>query len=691
MAKKSVTKNTFRKHREPAASIVDYKGVFTWKVLYTVEDVKAAIGDKKVLAFDTETTGLDYGKLRIAGYSFSTNGIDGYYVPISHKKGKNAPREALDFIVSYIRDEKNTILMFNKKYDLNVLEISENYGMSRRLNVKCVQALIWLRDTDYTMPSLKFSSEHFLGVIQPRFGEVTDNKTFDYIEAEDACEYASLDAICTYQLCQLTMRTHPQLKPVYAIDDKAIEVVRHMEYKPIRLSEEWLRKEADSVLVRIKNIEKQVFSYAGYEFNINSGVQLANMLISIGIVLTDKTESGKWSTAESSLEKIEHPIGALLIEYSKLQTYNNTFVKNLLEQAEKNGSVRYNYKTCSVVTGRFSSGGDEKNTWYAPLNGQNVPKPNQVLLAAVPDDKEFTGWRVLPLEDVFEKESMTLKNGFTEAYVVETGTDAGLRSAFLPDDEDSLWVSIDYAGQELRIAANFSGEPTFVDAFNSGSDPHMMTAKKIYGEHADKNHRRMAKGANFALQYGGSAYTLQGNLGISKSEATDVYDKYRKSMPVLIEWQDYMVRTAKRTGTITSAFGREFHLGRFFDGSATWKQQSYGERCALNYPVQGTGGDVVKIALGRVFDYYGAMQDRNIDGFTYKSTIHDEINFSVKKYFMHNFMKTVPQLMYMMFDGWHVPLTVDVGIGSNWGEAVSYKYDIESRKYTPKGDYYTVK
>ena len=690
MAKAEVKKE-WRTHFEPKARLVDYKSVFKFVDVRTLDELKALFVGQKEFAFDTETTGLDYNVAKIAGFSFSFDGVTGYYVPIAHKKDKNAGRECLDFIVEKICDDNMTVLMFNKKFDLNMLELCEGYNIGIRFNVKCVQALVWLRDTDYSMPSLKWASEHFMGIVQPRYDSVAGETTFDYAMVSDVLEYACLDAICTKRLAVQTIQKYPNIQAIYDIDDKSIEAVRKMEHGRIRLDMDWLHKEETRIHFEIKEIEKKIFDMTGYEFNINSTMQTADALIRCGVVLTAKTPGGKWAVNMDVLGKVEHPLAKMLIAHSSKSTYLSTFIKNLIGESH-DGWIRFNYKTCSVVTGRFSSGGDAKNPYYAALNAQNIPKPVQIEMAMVPDESEVTGWRLESLDTVAVMDGhqvLGAKEGFSEFYVVETGrNDGGVRCAFLPDDDESVWVSIDYAGQELRIAANFSGEPTFVDAFLHGRDPHMETAKKIWGESADKNARRDAKGANFALQYGGTGYTLATNLGITEQAGNAFYNTYCKAMAVLVQWQTYMKRVAKRDGVVYSAFGRPFRLRRFFADGAPWKMKSYGERCALNYPIQGSGGDVIRLALVRVLTYWGAMLKAGIQGFNSKSTIHDEINFSVRKDFLRVFMRSVPKMMYMHFPEWKVPLEVDCSIGHTWGEAVSYKYDDATKKFTPKGDYY---
>lgn len=696
----------YKTHTEPPVKMVSYKNSLHWEAITTLEGLKKVLGDHKRIAFDTETNSLDYYKASIAGFSISTDGVNGYYIPIGHKQGGNAPREALDYIVEWICNDSHTTLMWNKKYDLNILEISCGYELGIRWNVKDVQALVWLRDTDFTFPSLKWASLHFLGIEQPRFDEVAGETTFDYVTVEESVEYAALDAICTFRLAMVTMQSFPNLQNIFQIDDRSLEVLRKLEHNKIRVDMSVLKNENESVAIKMQDLKKRIYKYAGHEFNVNSAKQVAEALLKAGVILTDKTPKGAYSTKADVLEKLEHPMAALMVEHNKWATYMGTFIKNFIAYTDDEG-IRFNYKTCGVVTGRLASGGDKKNSYYAGFNAQNIPKPFQADMAAVPDTESPTGWSLKSIEDIFELND-TYKGGvafdkniqrdadgnalfkvaYDEVYIVEAGskkTGQPIRAACLPY-EDSQWVSIDYAGQELRIAANFSNEPTFIDAFLNGGDPHMETAKKIWGEGAGKNERRNAKGANFALQYGGTDYTLQGNLGMSAEAAKAFYDAYCKAMPTLINWQTYMKKMAKSKGTVYSALGRPFQLGRFFGSGVKWVTQSAGERFALNYPIQGTGGDIIRIALTRVLKYWDSMRKHNVYGFELLSTVHDEINFSVRNGFLNTFMDNVPEIMTIRFPEWKIPLEVGVDIGPNWCEAFAYKYNTETKIYTPKGD-----
>jgi len=214
------------------APLVDYRQQFSWRSLTNPEKIAAILEGEKKIAFDTETNGLNPLTSRVAGYSFSVDGKTGYYVPLLHKRDVNAPREALDLIVDYIRN--NVTFMFNKKFDLNMLEIAEGYDLGHCLKVYDTQALVWLKDCDVKMPSLKWASEFYLGIRQPTYEETIEGSvTFDYARVEDVVEYAALDSICTYQLTGKMMQLMPKIKQIFKIDNLSIEAVRKFEHNDI--------------------------------------------------------------------------------------------------------------------------------------------------------------------------------------------------------------------------------------------------------------------------------------------------------------------------------------------------------------------------------------------------------------------------------------------------------------------------
>lgn len=688
-------------HHEQPVKLVDYKKFLSWEVVTTLQRMKEIFSGKKIFAFDTETTGLNPEEHKVAGFSWAFDTKVGYYVPLLHKLDDNAPRECLDFMYDMIKDAQ-MCFMHNKKFDLNMMQIAEGYGVEPMLNVYDTQAWNWLRDTTAKSTGLKAMSEHFLGIVQPSFADTAGDKTFDYARVEQAAEYAALDAICTFGLAQDVDKKHPDLKSIFKIDNLSIEAIRLFEIPKVPLDAEFFKIEARKASEYINELEREAHRLAGYSFNLNSPKQKAEALLKSGCVLTEKTKSGKgWKTDQDTLAKLDHPLAALIAKHGTESTYYGTFVKKLAELAEKEGGARFNYKCQGTVTGRFASGGDTKNAFYANINAQNMPKPKQALVAMVRDESFITGWRIHEYQPNFgddwakaEQWRQDLADKFGEIWICETGhPDHSVRSGYIPDGkDDSVFVSIDYSGQELRIASNFSNEKIWVNTFLSGGDLHTETAKAIWGEHADKNHRKKAKSANFGLLYGGNDYTLQGSLSLSPKEAKEFYDSYNSALPTLAKWKNYIKKKAKKEGTVRTAFGRPFRMAQFFKRGASWGQLAYGERVSLNWPVQGTGGDIIRIVIGKLL----MLRIKNPQFnklWRFVNTVHDEVNYSVKKKFLTKFMQTIPGLMRMHPKGWAVPLEVECSIGPDWGTATPYNFEMRDDKpvYTPIGDQYLKK
>ena len=661
----------------PPAKAIDYRKTFKWKALVNPEEISALLEGETKIAFDTETTGLDPKTSKIAGYSFSLDGVTGYYVPIMHKHDTNAPREALDIIVEFIKTCP-AVLMYNKKFDLNMLEIAEGYSLGNCFNVHEVMALTWLRDCDVKFPSLKWASEFYLGIRQPKFDDVMgETSTFDFALVDEITEYAALDAICTYRLASYMIEKMPKVKGIYKIDNLSVEAVRNMENVPIPVDYEWLKKEAAVSTELIISLKKEIMDMVGYEFNPDSNVQKAEALLSMGVQLTSKTEKGNWKVAIDQLKELDDPLAAKLVDYSKEIKYHNSYVSKLQKEYEtKQGEIRFNYHPFRVPTGRMASGADKKNAYYAHLNIQSVPKSSQIDVAVIKSKDSPTGFKVVDL-DIAEKSGV-------EHYVTESGAKFhGIREAFIPEDDESVFVSIDYKTEELRIAANLSGEPIWLDAFKNGRDLHMETAKAVFGQDADKNDRKKAKIINFAALYGATEYTLHKKMGVSISEAKLYLDKYWDALKHLSRWKQYVTRKAVREDVFTW-FGRPRRMSRYFNDKAERSYRAYGYRTSVNTIVQGTAGDIIRIALGKMH----LWREKNPElakNFRPLTQVHDEINFTVRKDWIHQFMNVVPELMTMRFKEWEVPIEVDVSIGDNWGRVVSYSY--ENGVFKPEGNY----
>ncbi len=698
----------FGQHTERRAPESNFRDVTTFELVRDFATMKDVLKDAEYFAFDTETTGLDPSRSRLVGFSFAVSMDKGYYVPIAHKTGENADRKLLAYLAHLIRKGK-TVLAYNKKFDLNVLEISEKLDLGDCINVMDVMALVWLRDTDVTMPSLKNAAQHFLGWTQPKFAEtIGEAETFDLITPEDALVYAGLDAVSTFALFEDTLMSHPYLKKIFAIDNLSVEVVRRIEHPEQVIDAEWLNQEYLHCSRLVQELRSRIFSLAGREFNPNSRPQVAQVLLGLGVPLEETTEKGAWKVSLDVLGKYDHPICQALAEYSKETKYLGSYITALRENVSSADPVRFNYLCMKAPTGRLACGGEtgakgKRNTFYSKINLQSMPKAKQVERLIAPSSESVTGWDLLPDDLIRYRDGkrgiakkrvrkILRERGVPEdspVYTVETSPSTfgahAIRNCFVPDDNESVWVSIDYKAEELRIAAGLSGEQIWIDAINDGRDIHWTTARSVFGPDATSNDRKTSKAINFGGLYGGTEWALSRTMGVSKDEAKEFLDKYNAGLPQLAAWKSYMKKKAKREDLFTY-YGRPRRMARYFRSDSSWKQRGFGERTALNTVVQGCGADILRMVLGRIYKDQIANPDQH-DGYTIRSTVHDEINFSVNRSALHRFMRTIPPLMTVdLKDDWGLVLEVDVSIGRSWGECVGYIYDDYTQTFTPEGE-----
>lgn len=698
----------FRDHTERPAPKCNFRDMVNFEIVRDFKVMKGILKDAPYIAFDTETTGLDPSRSRLVGFSFAVDMEKGYYVPIAHQHGENADRKLLRYLAHLIKSGRH-ILAYNKKFDLNVLQISEKLDIGDCVNVFDVMALVWLRDTDVTMPSLKNATEHFLGWTQPKFAEtVGESETFDLITPEDALVYAGLDAVATLGLFEDTLMSHPYLKKIFRIDNLSIEVIRRIEHPEQRIDEQWLDEEYLVCSKKVQELKTQIFQLAGREINPNSRPQIAQVLLELGVELEERTEKGAWKVSLDVLDKYDHPICKVLSEYSQATKYLGSYIKSLRDNVRGSDPVRFNYLAMKAPTGRLACGGEsagkgKQNTYYSPINLQSMPKAKQIERLIAPSDSFVTGWDLLPDCCVQHKDGKRVINTekvkealqargldeTAELYIVETspsekGTSA-IRNCFIPDDDESCWVSIDYKAEELRIAAGLSGEKIWIDAFNSGKDIHWTTARSVFGEDADSNHRKTSKAINFGALYGGGKWALARTIGCELEEADEYLEKYNDGLPDLAQWKSYMKKKAKKEDLFTF-YGRPRRMARYFNSKATWKQRAFGERTALNTVVQGCGADVLRDVLGKIYLHSLKRPDLH-SGYSIRSLIHDEGNYSVRSDFLHTFMRVVPKLMTVdMTKHWGLVLEVDISVGKNWGECVGYYYDAKNKRFTPAGE-----
>ncbi len=390
-------------------------------------------------------------------------------------------------------------------------------------------------------------------------------------------------------------------------------VLHEMEQEGVAVRREELKSYGDALTDRIQELEESIHRQAGCAFNINSPKQLGEILFDqMQLPGGKKTKTG-YSTAADVLEKLapEHPIIADILEYRGLTKLKSTYADGLAEYIDPSGRIHTNFNQTITATGRISS---------TEPNLQNIPMRMEL------------GRRI--------------------------------RKVFVPR-EGCVLTDADYSQIELRVLAHMSGDEELIQAYHMDQDIHRITASKVFKtpfEEVTDLQRRNAKAVNFGIVYGISSFGLSQDLSISKKEAAEYIEQYFATYPKVKEYLDRLVADAKENGYATTMFGRRRPIPEL--SSSNFMQRSFGERVAMNSPIQGTAADIIKIAMIRVWKELrrAGLASRLI------LQVHDELVIETRREetkqvsrILEESMKGAAQLA--------VPLEVDLHTGENWYEA----------------------
>ena len=390
-------------------------------------------------------------------------------------------------------------------------------------------------------------------------------------------------------------------------------VLHDMEKEGIRASKETLESISADLEKDILKLEQEIYADAGEEFNINSPKQLGVILFEkMGLPGGKKTKSG-YSTAADVLEKLaeDQPIVAKILGYRSVYKLKNTYTDALADYIDDSGRIHSTFNQTVTATGRLSS---------ADPNLQNIP--------------------------------------------IRTERGRELRRVFIPREGWSF-TDADYSQIELRILASLSGDEKLIKAFLEGQDIHASTAAHVF--HVDYDEvtpqmRRNAKAVNFGIVYGISSFGLSENLSISRAEAKEYIDQYFETFPRVKAYLDELVASAKQSGAAVTYFGRRRPIPELKESN--FMRRQFGERVAMNMPVQGTAADIMKIAMVRVHEMLkeSGLQSRLI------LQIHDELLIETAPGEEEQVERILKEGM-MGAASLAVPLTVDVNRGRDFHDA----------------------
>ena len=585
-----------------------------WDVLFQ------RLSTGKRFAFDTETTSLDYRIAQIVGFSVAFDANDAYYVPLAHDY-EGAPEQLnreliLGQIKPILEDASVQKIGHHLKYDAHILE---NHG---------IQLQGWYFDTmlaSYVLNSVatrhgmddvaRLYLSHLTTTFEQVAGKGVKQKTFNQIELETAAHYAAEDAHVTYRLYEVLntkLQKHPELINIlHNIEMPVARVLTMMEENGIELNLDFLDQLSVEFSNTIQDLENQITEIAGQPFNVSSPKQVGEILFDkLGLKGGKKTSTGQYSTSESVLEKIEHPITNLILEYRGLSKLKSTYTDGLLKQANnETHRVHTSYHQALTATGRLSS---------TDPNLQNIPVR----------------------EDIGRQ----------------------IRKAFIAP-KGRVLLAADYSQIELRLMAHFSQDDALVDAFNHGQDVHRRTAAEVLGIALDdvtSNQRRQAKAVNFGLLYGMSEFGLTRQLGFSREESRSYIGKYFQRYPGVLDYMERTRQVAREQGFVETILGRRLYTPDIMASNKMVKQGA--ERAAINAPLQGSAADIIKMAMIAVEKILPKDQAKML------LQVHDELVFEVDEAIADDLAVKLAEVMQSVLKI-SVPLVVEVGKGNNWDEA----------------------
>src|SRR5580658_1629973 len=595
---------------------------------YTAIVGEKAIGElvgllkqQKEICFDTETTGIDPNDAELVGLSFSYQPGEAWYVPCP--KDRVAVGTILDAFRPLFDSESITWIGQNLKFDWLMLKW---YGVEPQGTSFDTMLAHYVIEPEGKR-NMDLLSAQFLGYEPVHIEELIGKKgkgqgNMRDVELEKIKDYAAEDADITLQLKQAFF---PQLqkkvveKVFYEVENPLVRVLTDMEFEGIRVDMDFLREYSKELERDARQAEERVYQQAGERFNLSSPKQLGEILFERMQLdpKAKKTKTGQYATGEDVLLKLaaRHQIVDDILAFRELTKLRSTYVDALpLMVNRKTGRVHTSYAQAVAVTGRLSSNNP---------NLQNIP--------------------------------------------IRTERGREIRKAFIPRNEEFLLVSADYSQIELRIVAAISGDANICAAFRDGKDIHTATAAKVFGveeKEVTKEMRYKAKSVNFGIIYGQGAFGLADNLGISRSEAKEIIDNYKKQFAGIQRYMDSTINFAREHGYVETLMGRKRWLKDI--NSANFTIRGFAERNAINSPIQGSAADMIKLAMIKVHQEFRQQKLRS----KMLLQVHDELVFDAHKEELDIIKPIIMRCMQTALPlPQDVPATAEIGSGINWLEA----------------------
>lgn len=592
------------------------------------------------VAIDTETTSLSAVDAELVGISLATEAGKACYIPLAHvvevagaatgqtslfeaaptstvqalAEGQLPRARALELLAPMLTHPGVLKIGHNLKYDLVVLK---KYGTDIH-PIADTMLMSYCLNGGLHAQGMDFLSAQYLGHQPISFTSVVGTgkaqKLFSQVDIAAATAYAAEDADCTFRLYELFKNQLPlkQVATVYdTIERPLVPVIAAIEEAGITVDTRMLAQLSGEFAGKLTVLEGEVKQLAGgAEFSIASPKQLGEVLFDkLQLPGGKKGKTGAYSTDAETLEGLEHPIAAKVLEWRQFAKLKSTYTDALAEYiSPRDGRVHTSFSMAVTTTGRLSS---------SDPNLQNIP--------------------------------------------IRTEEGKRIRSAFIAAEGCRL-ISADYSQIELRLLAHMADIPVLREAFRNGTDIHAVTASQMFGVPVGEvtgELRRRAKTINFGIIYGISAHGLATRLGIGRAEAAEYIGRYFEQYPGIREYMDRTIEFARAHGYVKTLYGRKVHVKDINAKNGSLRQ--FSERAAINAPLQGTAADIIKRAMIAVD---AALQGTNARMLL---QVHDELLVEAPaaeaEALAPHLKRTMEQVAALS-----VPLTVEAGVGGHWGE-----------------------
>ena len=591
------------------------------------------LNDAKLVACDTETTGIDAQQAQLVGLSFAVKPGEAAYIPLTHSY-MGVPEQldrdtVLRALKPLLEDPDKAKVGQHAKFDMNILAncaIGGDPACGITVQGIAYDTMLesYVLDSTATRHDMDSLALKYLGHATTSFqdiaGKGVKQLTFDQISLEQAGPYAAEDADVTLRLHQVLhekLTAIPSLNAVLTdIEMPLVPVLARIERQGALVDANLLGIQSVELGDKLVALEREAFAIAGEEFNLGSPKQLGVILYEkLGLPIISKTAKGQPSTAEAVLAELaeqDFPLPKVLMQYRSLSKLKSTYTDRLPEQINpRTGRIHTSYHQAVTATGRLSS---------SDPNLQNIP--------------------------------------------IRTAEGRRIRQAFVAPQGYKL-LAADYSQIELRIMAHLAKDEGLLHAFRNNLDVHSATAAEVFGVELGEvttDQRRSAKAINFGLIYGMSAFGLAKQIGVDRKQSQAYIDRYFARYPGVL---DYMERTraqASEQGYVETIFGRRLYLPEINAKNPALRKGA--ERTAINAPMQGTAADIIKKAMVAVDNWLSAS---GLDARVILQ-VHDELVLEVREDLVDQVRDEVRVHMNEAAK-LDVPLVVEVGVGNNWDEA----------------------